>query len=102
MLLNMPVSKCNIRFRVNFHGFAVKSSLKVGETRSAIIDTRKENLRLKMCTCCAVHYGIIDSGLLRLDVRILLSPGIETGHNIETGYWNWLTLNTCVIIDTNY
>ena len=45
MCLNMPGSKCNIRFRVNFLGFAVKSSLKVGETRSAVIDTRKENLR---------------------------------------------------------
>ena len=45
MWLNMPGSKCSIRFRVNFHGFAVKSSLKVGETRSVIIDTRKENLR---------------------------------------------------------
>ena len=45
MWLHMPGSKCNIRFRVNFHGFAAKSSLKVGETRSVIIDTGKENLR---------------------------------------------------------
>ena len=45
MLLNMSGSKCNIRFRVNFQGFAVKSSLKIGETRSVIIDTGKENLR---------------------------------------------------------
>ena len=45
MLLNMPGSKCNIRFSINFYGFAVKSSLKVGETRSVIIDTRKEILR---------------------------------------------------------
>ena len=35
---------------------------------------------------CAVHYGIIDSGLLRLDIRVLLSLGIETGCNIESRY----------------
>ena len=43
MCLNMPGSKCNTRFRVNFLGFVVKSILKVGETESVIIDIRKEN-----------------------------------------------------------
>ena len=43
----MPGSKSNIRFRVNFLGFAVKISLKVGKIRSVIIDTGKENLRLE-------------------------------------------------------
>ena len=36
--------------------------------------------------CYALHYGIIDTGLLRPYINVLLSLGIETGYNIESGY----------------
>ena len=36
--------------------------------------------------CYAMYYGSIETGLLRLEINVLLSLGIEIIYNIETDY----------------